>query len=70
MTKPADDASAPKLGRRSLSVMIEWLEANKTNSQIVQLLFRHGLNDRYTGPNILSRLGNVFHPLASSDANE
>ena len=51
-------------------MMIEWLESNKTNSQLVQLLFRHGLNDRYTGPNILSRLGNVFHPLVLNDADE
>ena len=70
MTTSANDSSAPRLGRWAISVMIEWLEFNKTNSQLVQLLFRHGLNDRYTGPNILSRLGNVFHPLVLNDADE
>lgn len=64
------DSKAPRLGRRSLSMMIDWLDSNKTDAKIGQLMFKHGLNVRYIGPNKLTRLGNVFHPLISENADE
>ena len=33
-------------------------------------MFEHGLDERYSGPNILSRLGNVFHPMVKMDADD
>ena len=53
------------LGRRTLSALTEVLNARFTNSEIRDLLFKHGLDDRYQGPNIADRLSEVFHPLVS-----
>ena len=67
MKNESDDL---RLGRKSVTVLIEHLESKETDSRIRQLLFEHGLDSRYIGPNKLSRLGNVFHPLVNADAND
>ena len=68
--KPQQSKAPPRLGRRSIAVLIEWLDSNKTDTEINQLLFKHGLNDRYSGSNKMSRLGNVFQPLVLENADE
>ena len=70
MAGTPDDSMVPRLGRRSLSVMIDWLDSNKRDAEIGQLMFKYGLDVRYSGPNRLTRLGNVFHPLISENADE
>ena len=58
------------MGRRSIAVLIELLEVYRTDAQIKQLLFKHGLEERYSGSNKKSRLGNVFYPLVVEDADQ
>ena len=53
------------LGRRTLSALTEVLNARFSNSEIRDLLFKHGLDDRYQGVNKADRLSEVFHPLVS-----
>ena len=54
-----------KLGRRTLSALTEVLNARFSNSEIRDLLFKHGLADRYEGANKADRLAAVFHPLVN-----
>ena len=70
MTNNPQQQKPVRLGRRSISALIEVMEHYKTDTQIKNLLFKHGLNERYSGPNKMSRLGNVFHPLAHEDADK
>jgi len=53
------------LGRRTLSALREVLNERFSNSEIRDLLFKHGLEERYQGPNKSDRLSKVFHPLVS-----
>ena len=39
MTETPDPTKAPRLGRRSISVLIEWLNSIQNNAKISQLLF-------------------------------
>ena len=55
------------LGRRSIAALIEVMVHYWTDTEIEHLLFKHGLKERYSGPNKKSRLGNVFYPLAHED---
>lgn len=59
-----------RLGRRSITVLVEHLHESRTRTQIEHLLFQHELDTRFSGPNILSSLGNVFYPLVGEDADE
>ena len=70
MTNNSQQQKPVRLGRRSIAALIEVLENYRTDTQINQLLFRHGLHERYSGPNKMSRLGNVFHPLAREEADQ
>ncbi len=54
-----------ELGRRTLSALTEVLSERFSNSEIRDLLFKHGLDERYEGPNKSDRLSKVFHPLVS-----
>ena len=57
-----------RLGRRSLAALIDRLNESRSDAQIQQLVFKHGLNGRYVGQNKLFRLGAVFHPLVQEEA--
>jgi hypothetical protein len=46
------------------------MEHYRTDAQIEHLLFKHGLDERYRGRNIKTRLGSVLHPLVHEDADE
>ena len=70
MTNNLQQQKPVRLGRRSIAALIEVMEHYRTDTQIKHLLFKHGLDERYSGPNIKSRLGNVLHPLAHEDADE
>ena len=59
-----------RLGRRSIASLIELLDFYRTDTQLRNSLFKHGLNGRYSGPNKVSRLGEVFYPLVLEDADE
>ena len=51
-------------------MLVEHLHESRTRTQIEHLLFQHELDTRFSGPNILSSLGNVFDPLVREDAHE
>ena len=70
MTNNPQQQKPVRLGRRSIAALIEVMEHYRTDTQIDHLLFKHGLNERYSGPNKKSRLGNVLHPLAHEDADK
>ena len=70
MTNNPQQQKPVRLGRKSISALIEVMEHYRTDTQIEDLLFKHGLNERYSGPNKKSRLGNVLHPLADEDADK
>ena len=70
MVEATSKSNGLQLGRRSISALINVLEAKYTNTQLNQLMFEQGLDERYSGPNILSRLGNVFHPIAKTEADD
>ena len=70
MVEATSKSNGLQLGRRSISALINVLEAKYTNTQLNQPMFEQGLDERYSGPNILSRLGNVFHPIAKTDADD
>ena len=70
MVEATSKSNGLQLGRRSISALINVLEAKYTNTQLNQLMFEQGLDERYSGPNILSRLGNVFHPIAKTDVDD
>ena len=59
-----------RLGRRSIASLIELLDFYRTDTQLKNSLFKHGLNGRYSGPNKVSRLGEVFYPLVLEDAEK
>ena len=59
-----------RLGRRSLATLIYRLNLHYTDAQIDLLVFKHGLDTRYTGQNKLSRLGAVFQPLVKEEADQ
>lgn len=70
MTNNPQQQKSVRLGRRSIAALIEVIDHYRTATEIKHLMFKHGLNGRYIGPNKMSRLGNVFHPLAHEDADE
>lgn len=57
-----------RLGRRTLAALVERLERS-SRTTIEHLLFKHALNDRFSGGSKLASLGNVFYPLADEDAD-
>ena len=59
-----------RLGRKTLSQFVEYLEKRHTWASLQQFLFKHGLDQRLTGSSKLSDLGAVFHPLATSQHKE
>ena len=69
MAEETNNTKNLRIGRKSISALISHLEKNHTNTQLHQLMFEQGLDERYSGPNILSRLGNVFHPIVKMDAD-
>ena len=69
MTNNSQHQKPVRLGRRSIAALIEVMVNNKTDTEIEHLLFKHGLNERYSGTSKMSRLGNVLHPLAHDDAD-
>ena len=70
MTNNPQQQKPVRLGRRSIAALIEVIDHYRTDTEIEHLLFKHGLNERYSGPNKKSRLGNVFHPLAHDNADK
>ena len=70
MTNSPQQQNTVRLGRRSIAALIEVMVKYKSDTEIEHLLFKHGLDERYCGPNKLSRLGNVLHPLALEDVDE
>ena len=69
MVEEPDKTARVRIGRKTISALISHLDETYTNTQLKQLMFELGLDERYSGPNILSRLGNVFHPIAKMDAD-
>ena len=57
----------PRLGRKTLAQLIEYLHERHTWSSLQQFLFKHGLDQQLTGSTKLSALGNVFHPIVSTE---
>ncbi len=70
MTEEINNTNRLRIGRKSIAALINLLEASYTDTQLNQLMFECGLDDRYSGPNKLSRLGNVFHPIVKTDADD
>ena len=70
MLETTNKSNGLQLGRRSISALINVLEAQYSNTKLNQLMFERGLDERYSGTNKLSRLGNVFHPMAKTHADE
>ena len=70
MTTNPQQQKPLRLGRRSIAALIEIMDQYRTDTQIENLLFKYGLDERYIGPNKKSRLGKVFHPLAHDDADK
>lgn len=70
MTNNPQQQKPLRLGRRSIAALIEVMDHYRTDTEIVSLLFKHSLDERYSGPNKKSRLGNVLHPLANEYADE
>ena len=60
---------AKRLGTKSIAALVEYLAKENTRAKLNQLLFKHGLDARFSGPNKLSALGNAFYPLAKEDAD-
>ena len=69
MTNNPQQQKPGRLGRRSIAALIEVMVNNKTDTEIEHLLFKHGLNERYSGTSKMSRLGSALHPLAHDDAD-
>lgn len=59
-----------RLGRKSIAALVEYLEPSETWATLRQFLFKHGLEARFSGPNKLAALGQVFYRLAKDDADE
>ena len=52
-----------RLGRRSISALIEYLEGHFTHAELDHLMFKHGLDKDLRGLPKKQRLGSVFYPL-------
>ena len=70
MTNNSQQQKPVPLGRRSIAALIEVMDKYKSDTEIELLLFKHGLNARYSGPNKKSRLGKVLHPLAQANTDK
>ena len=70
MTNNSQQQEPVQLGRRSIAALIEVMDHYRTDTEIEHLLFKHGLNERYSGPNKKSRLGNVLYLLAHDNADK
>lgn len=64
------DAARTRLGRKTIATLIEYLESRKSWAGLRHFLFEHQLDARFTGTSKLDALGNVFYPLARSDADQ
>lgn len=63
------DRLEQRLGRKTLAQVVDYL-GDKTWKELKQFLFKHGLDERFDGPNKLWALGSVFHPIATTDDQE
>ena len=70
MTNNSQQQNPVRLRRRSIGALIEVMDHYRTDTDIRHLLFKHGLDERYSGPNKMSRLGNVLYTLAHDNADK
>lgn len=70
MVEELDKTTHVRIGRKTISALIDLLVARYTDTQLNQLMFEHGLDESYFGPNKLSRLGNVFHPVVRMNPDD
>ena len=69
MAKEPQQPKGLRFRNRSIASLIELLDASRTDTQIRNSLFKYGLHNRYSGPNKVSKLSEVFYPLVSDDAD-